>query len=138
MNKTLNVIEPFMYFEPGDVFECTEDGKNYVYEDSEFTTVNNESDGEMKTSYTFKFVISSKYAEELVKNGILEDPFATKNTEPFVNVFDEIDDMLTIYSNELKNIDKDMKDQPTCLKVEKTTVLNNMIKLLNHLKGLKR
>ena len=39
---------------------------------------------------------------------------------------------------ELKNIDKDMKDQPTCLKVEKTTVLNNMIKLLNHLKGLKR
>ena len=137
MNKTLNVIEPFMYFEPGDVFERAEDG-NYVYEDSEFTTVNDESDGEMKTSYTSKFVISSKYAEELVKKGILEDPFATKNTEPFVNVFDEIDDMLTIYSNELKNIDKDMKDQPTCLKVEKTTVLNNMIKLLNHLKGLKR
>ena len=137
MNKTLNVIEPFMYFEPGDVFERTEDG-NYVCEDSEFTTVNNESNGEMKTSYTSKFVISDKYAEELVKNGILEDPFATKNTEPFVNVFDEIDDMLTIYSNELKNLDKDMKDQPTCLKVEKTTVLNNMIKLLNHLKGLKR
>lgn len=137
MNKTLNVIEPFMYFEPGDVFERTEDG-NYVCEDSEFTTVNNESNGEMKTSYTFKFVISNKYAEELVKNGILEDPFATKNTEPFVNVFDEIDDMLTVYSNELKNLDEDMKDQPTCLKVEKTTVLNNMIKLLNHLKGLKR
>lgn len=137
MNKTLNVIEPFMYFEPGDVFERTEDG-NYVCEDSEFTTVNNESNGEMKTSYTSKFVISNKYAEELVKKGILEDPFATKNTEPFVNVFDEIDDMLTVYSNELKNIDKDMKDQPTCLKVEKTTVLNNMIKLLNHLKGLKR
>lgn len=137
MNKTLNVIEPFMYFEPGDVFERAEDG-NYVYEDSEFTTVNDESDGEMKTSYTSKFVISSKYAEELVKKGILEDPFATKDVEPFVNVFDEIDDMLTIYSNELKNIDKDMKDQPICLKVEKTTVLNNMIKLLNHLKGLKR
>ena len=137
MNKTLNVIEPFMYFEPGDVFERTEDG-NYVCEDSEFTTVNNESNGEMKTSYTSKFVISNKYAEELVKNGILEDPFATKNTKPFVNVFDEIDDMLTIYSDELKNLDKDMKDQPTCLKVEKTTVLNNMIKLLNHLKGLKR
>lgn len=137
MNKTLNVIEPFMYFEPGDVFERTEDG-NYVCEDSEFTTVNNESNGEMKTSYTSKFVISNKYAEELVKKGILEDPFATKNTEPFVNVFDEIDDMLTIYSNELKNLDEDMKDQPICLKVEKTTVLNNMIKLLNHLKGLKR
>lgn len=137
MNKTLNVIEPFMYFEPGDVFERTEDG-NYVCEDNEFTTVNNESNGEMKTSYTSKFVISNKYAEELVKNGILEDPFATKNTEPFVNVFDEIDDMLTVYSNELKNLDEDMKDQPTCLKVEKTTVLNNMIKLLNHLKGLKR
>lgn len=137
MNKTLNVIEPFMYFEPGDVFERTEDG-NYVCEDSEFTTVNNESNGEMKTSYTSKFVISNKYAEELVKKGILEDPFATKNTEPFVNVFDEIDDMLTVYSNELKNLDEDMKDQPTCLKVEKTTVLNNMIKLLNHLKGLKR
>lgn len=137
MNKTLNVIEPFMYFEPGDVFERTEDG-NYVCEDSEFTTVNNESNGEMKTSYTSKFVISNKYAEELVKKGILEDPFATKNIEPFVNVFDEIDDMLTIYSNELKNLDEDMKDQPICLKVEKTTVLNNMIKLLNHLKGLKR
>ncbi len=137
MNKTLNVIEPFMYFEPGDVFERTEDG-NYVCEDSEFTTVNNESNGEMKTSYTSKFVISNKYAEELVKKGILEDPFATKNTEPFVNVFDEIDDMLTIYTNKLKNLDEDMKDQPTCLKVEKTTVLNNMIKLLNHLKGLKR
>lgn len=137
MNKTLNVIEPFMYFEPGDTFERTEDG-NYVYEANEFTTVNDEPDGEMKASFTSKFVISDKYAEELIKSGVLEDPFATKNTEPFVNVFDEIDDMLTIYSNELKNLDKDMKDQPTCLKVEKTTVLNNMIKLLNHLKGLKR
>ena len=42
------------------------------------------------------------------------------------------------YADALKNLDEDMKDQPTCLKVEKTTVLNNMIKLLNHLKGLKR
>lgn len=100
--------------------------------------MNNREDGEMKTSFSSKFVISAKYAEELIKSGILEDPFATKNTEPFVNVFDEIDDMLIIYSNELKNIDKDMKDQPACLKVEKTTVLNNMIKILNHLKGLKR
>ena len=137
MNKTLTVIEPFLYFEPGDVFERTEDG-NYAYEENEYNTVTNREDGEMKTSFSSKFVISAKYAEELIKSGILEDPFATKNTEPFVNVFDEIDDMLITYSNELKNIDKDMKDQPACLKVEKTTVLNNMIKILNHLKGLKR
>ena len=74
----------------------------------------------------------------MVKNGILEDPFATKTNSSFVNVFDEIDDMLIKYNADLHNIDKDMKGQPECLKVEKPTVLSNLIKVLTHLKGLRK
>lgn len=137
MRNTLNVIEPFMYLEPGDTFELTKDG-NYVAEQNEVFNRNNDENDVIKSSFHSAFTISPDYAKELIKAGILEDPFATKNTEPFVNVFDEIDDMLITYNSDLNNIDKDMKDQPECLKVEKTTVLKNMIKMLNHLKGLKK
>lgn len=137
MRNTLNVIEPFMYLEPGDTFELTKDG-NYVAEQHEVFNRNNDDNDAIKSSFYSSFTISPNYAKELIKAGILEDPFATKNTEPFVNVFDEIDDMLVTYNSELNNINTDMKDQPECLKVEKTTVLKNMIKMLNHLKGLKK
>ena len=39
---------------------------------------------------------------------------------------------------EQKSIDKDLKDIPACVKVERQTVLQNMITLLKHLKSLKK
>jgi hypothetical protein len=46
--------------------------------------------------------------------------------------------MLEEYNEELGNIDDDMADEPACLKVEKETVLRNMIKVLEHLNSLKK
>ena len=71
----------------------------------------------------------------MIKAGILEN---AKTDKSFVNVFDEIDNMINTYSTELKNIDKDMANSPECLKVEKTTVLQNLIKTLDHLKTLRK
>lgn len=135
MSKVLNVIEPFMFLETGDKFELNENADSYVYEHNESFK---NKDNKIKSSVTSVFSISPEYAKELIKNGILEDPFATKTNSSFVNVFDEIDDMLIKYNADLRNIDKDMKGQPECLKVEKTTVLSNLIKVLTHLKGLRK
>ena len=56
----------------------------------------------------------------------------------FVNIFDQIDALIDSYTYELNTIDESMKDSPACMKVEKETVLRNMIKLLDHLKSLKK
>ena len=57
----------------------------------------------------------------------------------FVNTFDEIQTMLPEYNNELCVIkSKADENTPQCLLVEKETVLRNMIKLLEYLKGLKK
>ena len=61
-----------------------------------------------------------------------------KPEKEFVNVFNAIDNMLDTYKSDLKNIDTDMSDAPECLKVEKTTVLRNLIKTLDYLKNLRK
>lgn len=53
-------------------------------------------------------------------------------------MFNAIDNMLDTYKSDLKNIDTDMSDAPECLKVEKTTVLRNLIKTLDYLKNLRK
>jgi hypothetical protein len=68
----------------------------------------------------------------------LEEATEVSDKTPFVNIFDEIDTLLNQYSSQLSTIEKDMKDLPACFRVERETVLQNMITLLKHLKSLKK
>jgi len=140
MGKTLTVIEDFAYLTAGDTFTLSEDGTEYVAEQHEVFDRNSDDDNEFKSTFSSRFTISPAYARELIENGILEDPYDTPSAkdENFVNVFDEIDDMLMQYGTELDELPDKMKNQPECLKVEKTTVLTNLVKVLNHLKSLKK
>ena len=96
-------------------------------------------ENEISSSFNATFNISKEYAKELIDEGYLEEVVETtkKNTN-FVNVFDEIDSLIVRYSNDLKNIDLDLAGQPECLRVEKTTVLKNILSVLNHLKTLRK
>ena len=135
MAKTLRVISDFLDMTPGDTFEYNNDTKMYVAERSEEFHRSDDSDSELRSIYSSRFAISEGYAKELIQDGILEDADETKN---FVNVFDEIDSLTSRYENELKNVNEDMAQFPECMKVERITVLNNLISVLDHLKGLKK
>ena len=112
---------------PGDILELTDDGTSYVAEisDSDFNELE-------VVSATLK--ISANYAQELVKAGYLQVP--TYENKGFINVFDEIDSLLAKYNEDLSNVGSE--DMPECMRVEKTTVLKNMVKLLEHLKSVKK
>ena len=144
MTSTLKVIRPFFGLEVGEIMNLSEDGKEYI------SVYNNEyrehdEDDTATASYSSTCKISVEYAEALIKEGYLEqepnhkdvDVEERKNRE-FVNVFTEIDNMLNTYNYDLANIDKDLESMPECLKVEKRTVLENLIKALTHLKELKK
>lgn len=133
MTKTLNVIKPFMHLVPGDTFELNEDGSYTAKQHDEFTRT--DDSGDFKSSLTSEFTVSADYMKEMAEEGIVD---MDEPKKPFVNVFDEIDKMLNTYTRDLKNIDSDMDNAPECLKVEKTTVLKNLIKTLNHLKNLRK
>lgn len=135
MAKTLRVISDFLDMTPGDTFEYNNETKMYVAERSEEFHRSDDSDSELRSIYSSRFAISEGYAKELIQDGILEDADETKN---FVNVFDEIDSLTSRYENELKNVNEDMAQFPECMKVERITVLNNLISVLDHLKGLKK
>lgn len=132
MNKTLKVKFPFFStLEEGDTFELTEDKKFYVCKSE-----HKYEECGMKVKYNSETVIPAKSAKELIENGSLysEEP----KVNSFVNVFDEIDNLLKKYEFELSEIDNTMKDSPECLKVEKLTVLRNLIQVLSYLKSLKK
>lgn len=136
MSKILRVIEPFFVTETGDTFTL---GKNGMYEytrSEEFRK--NGTDADITSAYTTEFSISKDYAKELIDEGYLEEVVEKTKKNDFKNIFDEIDALIVQYGTELNNIDKDMADQPQCLKVEKTTVLSNILKVLNHLKTLRK
>lgn len=133
MSKTLQVIEPFLTLEVGDKFELTEDGKQYIHTENEtFSSADVEGD-DVTSAYTSSFSISIPYAKCLIDQGFLSEETETKS---FVNIFDEIDRLLYTYSKELSEINTN--NMPKCVAVEKETVLENMIKLLNYLKDLKK
>ena len=136
MTKVLQVITPFFTAETGDTFTLSEDGTHYVTERNEEFRKAGES-GEVNSTYNSVFTISPEYAAELIKQGYLEPVQDTAKKE-FVNIFDEIDNLIKKYSADLKNINTDMADQPECLKVEKTSVLTNILTVLNHLKSLRK
>lgn len=132
MNK-LKVVDQFYNLEVGDVLTLSDDKNFYEYRVSECS-----SDKDSKFTFNASFKIDSNYAKELINQGYLEEVVEKQQTSEFKNVFTEIDNLLSIYNSELKSLDVEFADKPTCLKVEKNTVLNNLIKVLEHLKNLKK
>lgn len=135
MAKTLRVIESFFIMELGDTFTLSEDGKFYIAEHNEEFHKGGDTD-ELNSEFSSTFRISVDYAKQLVKDGYLEEVDA--ETKKFVNVFDEIDNLINRYQDELNHIDTDLAGEPQCLRVEKTTVLTNILSILNHLKTLRK
>lgn len=136
MSKTLRVINSFFIMEVGDIFNLSEDGKFYVAERNEEFHKAGEKN-ELNSTFNSTFNISLDYAQHLINEGYLEE-VENANKTTFVNVFDEIDSLINRYQTELDNIDADMAGEPQCVKVEKTTVLTNIIAVLNHLKTLRK
>lgn len=138
MAKTLRVIDPFFVMDLGDEFEYNEDSKMYVSNHKEeFYKVDDGTINEIKSSYNSEFQISQEYAKTLIEDGYLEE-VTEDNKTTFVNVFDEINSLLEKYKNGLSTLEKDTVGLPTCVKVEKETVLTNLVMLLEHLKRLKK
>ena len=109
MAKTLRVIEPFLIMEIGDTFEYDSDDKMYVSQHKDEYYQNDDSTiGEIKSVYNSDFRISVEYANELVKEGYLEEAIEKTTANSFVNIFDEIDALLTKYTSQLNTIENDM------------------------------
>lgn len=138
MAKVLRVINPFFVMELGDTFEYSNEAKMYVSKhQEEFYKADDNSINEIKSTYSSDFQISVDYAKTLIDEGYLEE-VSEKADTTFVNIFDEIDTLLTKYKTGLATIDEDMAELPACVKIERQTVLSNMITLLEHLKSLKK
>ena len=136
MTKILKVIKPFFVMENGDTFEYNADTDQYESVYNEEHNSSNEDNSTVVSSYNSVYRISKEYAKMLLDNGYVEEVDEKKR---FVNIFDEIDNMLNEYNNELYTLKtKADENTPQCLLVEKETVLRNMIKLLEYLKGLKK
>lgn len=136
MSKILKVVKPFFIMEVGDTFELSENEKEYV---SAINMEHHEDDEErsMVSSYNAKYSISKEYADNLIDEGYLVED-APVQDKKFVNVFDEIADLRKEYKEELAAIDDEMANMPACLKVEKETVLTNLINVLDYLNSLKK
>lgn len=137
MAKVLRVIEPFFDVDIDDTFVLSDDAKFYVFEKNEEFHTNSSETEDLTSSLKSTFKISIKWAKQLVEDGYLEEVNEKANTK-FVNVFDEIEKLLNAYQEELKLIPETMKESPECLRVERTTVLMNMIKVLSYLKTLRK
>lgn len=136
MTKILKVIKPFFVMENGDTFEYNADTDQYESVYNEEHNSSNEDNSTVVSSYNSVYRISKEYAKMLLDNGYVEEVDEKKR---FVNIFDEIDSKLSEYNNELYTLKtKANENTPQCLLVEKETVLRNMIKLLEYLKGLKK
>lgn len=136
MTKILKVIKPFFVMENGDTFEYNADIDQYESVYNEEHNSSNEDNSTVVSSYNSVYRISKEYAKMLLDNGYVEE---VDKKARFVNIFDEIDNKLSEYNNELCTLKtKANENTPQCLLVEKETVLRNMIKLLEYLKGLKK
>ena len=141
MAKILKVTKPFFVMEIGDTFEYDANTKQYK---SVYNIEHNGSDEKNTTvvsTYNSVYTISEDYAKMLIDNGYLEESYINTESEKptqFVNIFNEIDKLISEYSKDLNDIDNEYKDMPECLKVEKVTVIKNLLKLLTYLKSLKK
>lgn len=136
MSKTLQVIEPFFTLSVGDTLELSKDGKRYVnVRSNEFNKAG--KDGEdYSSSFESTITLSVAYAKELLEDGYVCE--VANEERNFVNVFTEIDNLLEKYNNEIASLDKTMSGAQECVKLERFTVLRNLITLLTYLKGLKK
>lgn len=136
MTKILKVIKPFFVMENGDTFEYNADTDQYESVYNEEHNSSNEDNSTVVSFYNSVYRISKEYAKMLLDNGYVEE---VDDKKRFVNIFDEINNKLSEYNNELCVLkSKADENTPQCLLVEKETVLRNMIKLLEYLKGLKK
>jgi hypothetical protein len=136
MTKILKVIKPFFVMENGDTFEYNANTDQYESVYNEEHNSSNEDNSTVVSSYNSVYRISKEYAKMLLDNGYVEE---VDDKKRFVNIFDEINNKLSEYNEELYTLSNgDDDDTPQCLLVEKETVLRNMIKLLEYLKGLKK
>ena len=136
MSKTLKVITPFFTLSVGDVLELSDDGKFYEFAQEEKFGQNTVDGGDYESVFNTSLSLSVDRARALVEEGYLSEE--TSVQDKFVNVFDEIDALLNEYKKDLDKVNEDTDNVPACLKVEKTTVLSNLIKVLTHLKNLKK
>jgi hypothetical protein len=121
----------------GDIFEYDENTGMYVSKHKEdFYRTDDGAVDEIKSSYNSEFQISEDYAKSLIDDGYLE--VVDDDTKPFINIFDEINTLLEKYKNGLKTIEQDTAGLPACVKVERESVLTNLVTLLEHLKSLKK
>lgn len=141
MAKILKVTKPFFVMEIGDTFEYDANTKQYK---SVYNIEHNGSDEKNTTvvsTYNSVYTISEDYAKMLIDNGYLEESYINTESEKptqFVNIFNEIDKLISEYSKDLNDVDNEYKDMPECIKVEKVTVIKNLLKLLTYLKSLKK
>ena len=141
MAKILKVTKPFFVMEIGDTFEYDANTKQYK---SVYNIEHNGSDEKNTTvvsTYNSVYTISEEYAKMLIDNGYLEESYIdTESEKPtqFVNIFNEIDKLISEYSKDLNDVDNEYKDMPECIKVEKVTVIKNLLKLLTYLKSLQK
>lgn len=141
MSKVLKVIKPFFVLDKDDTLELSQDGTTYSSVYKEQTSQSDDASSNIQSTYTSEYTISVDYAKLLIEEGFLEE---VKKSEPvvdkrdFVNVFEEIDMLIEDYTEALNNIDDEMANIPACLKVERKTVLDNLLTVLTHLKSLKK
>ena len=121
------------------MFKFDPEKKVYLFEkNEEFYKVANDTTSEVKSSFNSVFSISEDYAGQLIEDGVLEEVNEKKVQRDFVNVFDEIDGLIVKYAGELEELDTKNDNAPECVRLEKRTVLTNLLKVLNYLKNLKK
>lgn len=134
MTDKLIVVKPFFVMEQGDIMEKTERGTYASEYESTYTAADTSDD--VASHYFSQYEISETYAQALVNDGVLKE--YSENKKEYQNVFDELDKLEKQYENDLKNLYEDTKDLPACLRVERETTVSNLLKLVSHLKSLKK
>ena len=109
MTKILKVIKPFFVMESGDTFEYNADTDQYESVYNEEHNSSNEDNSTVVSSYNSVYRISKEYAKMLLDNGYVEE---VDKKARFVNIFDEIDNKLYEYNNELCAIKEKADEKP--------------------------
>nr|DAR41817.1 MAG TPA: hypothetical protein [Bacteriophage sp.] len=139
MTKILKVVKPFFVMEIGDTFEYDNDTNQYKSVYNVENNSSNDNNSTVMSSYSSVYTISTEYAKVLIGQGYLEQVDEnTAESKKFVNVFDEISNLISVYNKDLADVLRSDDNTPQCLKIERETVLRNMIKLLEHLNSLKK
>ena len=134
MDKVLKVKKSFLGVEIGDTFEYNKDENTYNCDKSNIYSYCGNNECTVKSNYSVSLSVDE--TKGFIEKGYLEVVKNDKKSE-HVNVFDKIDSLIRLYTADLNNLDEDMKDSPACMKVEKQTVLENMINTLWSLKQYK-